>query len=112
MNDSAPVPESPADALLIELDLRNTHNKAELFAAFAQALSFPAWFGANWDALADCLSDLSWLPAPGYLLHLLGPSPLPATELETLEDILREAAEYWSAAGTPFSVRWLPTREG
>ncbi|MGW2997195.1 barstar family protein, partial [Streptomyces sp. NPDC001193] len=28
----------------------------------------PSWFGGNWDALADALIDLSWLPrAPGRL---------------------------------------------
>ena len=39
-----------------------------LLDALAEALEFPDWFGRNWDALADCLGDLSWLEAPGYLL--------------------------------------------
>lgn len=29
----------------------------ELFAALATALQFPDYFGQNWDAVADCLSD-------------------------------------------------------
>ena len=37
-------------------------DRAALFDAFATACDFPEWFGRNWDAFADCLRDLSWLP--------------------------------------------------
>jgi hypothetical protein len=40
----------------------------ELFDRYATALSFPTWFGRTWDALADCLGDLSWLPGRGHVL--------------------------------------------
>ena len=33
--------------------------KEATLAAFAQALDFPAWFGGNLDALADCLGHLA-----------------------------------------------------
>jgi hypothetical protein len=36
----------------------------------ANALGFPSWFGGNWDALFDCLADLSWRPAAGHVLLL------------------------------------------
>lgn len=29
--------------------------------AVAAALGFPSWYGRNWDAAADLLSDLGWL---------------------------------------------------
>ena len=50
----------------IALTLRGAavHDRASLFDEFVATAGFPDWFGANWDALADCLSDLSWLP-PG-----------------------------------------------
>ena len=108
MNDTPIPPELPSDALVIDLDLRNTGSKAELLAAFARALSFPDWFGANWDALADCLGDLSWLPASAYLLRLHGQPALPASELDLLDEILSEAADNWTETGTPFVVQWLP----
>ena len=38
-------------------------SKAELLDGLARALEFPGWVGRNWDALADALGDLSWLPA-------------------------------------------------
>ncbi|WP_233257717.1 barstar family protein [Micromonospora sp. S4605] len=39
-----------------------------VFYEFSDALLFPGYFGWNWDALSDCLRDLSWLPADGYLI--------------------------------------------
>ncbi len=69
---------APADLALDEvlaagwqvavLDGRAITEAGELLAACAAAWQFPSWYGHNFDALADCLADLSWLPAPGYLL--------------------------------------------
>ncbi len=69
-----------------------------LFAEAGAALQFPSYFGENWDAFADCLSDLSWLPAEGYLLvldeadQLLRGAP---DDLETLRTVLTETAQVW-----------------
>lgn len=72
----------------------------DLFAAMARALRFPDWFGANWDALEDCLSDLSWREGDGYVLVL---QRAPTGEaLGTLIDVLRSAAQYWAERGRPF----------
>lgn len=45
------------------LDGRRMRSPGELFTEIARALSFPGYFGQNWDALDECLNDLSWLPA-------------------------------------------------
>jgi RNAse (barnase) inhibitor barstar len=41
---------------------------AGLLAAVAEALDFPDYYGGNWDALDECLSDLQWLPKPVCLV--------------------------------------------
>jgi len=45
--------------------------KRDLLRALAEGLKFPDYFGWNWDALEECLGDLSWLDAPSgvVLLH-------------------------------------------
>jgi RNAse (barnase) inhibitor barstar len=53
---------------LHRIDGRAVTSAAELFERCADALAFPKWFGHNWDALADCLGDLSWLPGRGHVL--------------------------------------------
>ena len=49
-------------------DLAGCHDKGELLRRLALSLQLPATFGHNWDALADCLRDLGWMPAWGYVL--------------------------------------------
>jgi hypothetical protein len=84
-----------------------------LFAEFAHALEFPDYFGHNWDALEECLADLEWLPAKGYVIlvtdaHAVIPDD--DEEYETLLEVLSDAGEAWSKGqagngrATPFHV--------
>ncbi|KMS92867.1 MULTISPECIES: barstar family protein [Streptomyces] len=49
--------------IVVALDLDGVTDKAGLMDRAARALSLPDWFGRNWDALADSLSDPSVWPA-------------------------------------------------
>jgi hypothetical protein len=42
---------------VFRLDGRELREQNALFVAFARELSFPGYFGHNWDALVDCLHD-------------------------------------------------------
>jgi hypothetical protein len=58
---------SPADfrdpaAIIVRIP-PGIRSKQKLFAVLAKKLRFPPYFGWNWDALEECLGDLSWLPA-------------------------------------------------
>jgi hypothetical protein len=93
------------DALWLEVDLERARGKDDVLQAFARVCEFPATFGRNWDALADALQDLSWLPARGYVVHLRnGTSAARALGLQwaTLLEVLEAASHYWKARGKPF----------
>lgn len=74
-----------------------------LFDEFARALAFPDYFGHNWDALEECLADLEWLPAKGYILLITDTQavlPDAEEEYETLLEVLDDAGEAWSKGHT------------
>jgi Barstar (barnase inhibitor) len=45
---------------LFYLDGAEMTDKEQLMQEFAAVLNFPDYFGGNWDALQDCLSDFDW----------------------------------------------------
>lgn len=82
--------------------LHDAADKRKLMQRIAATLGFPDWFGENWDALEDCLTDLSWCEAKGHVLVFEGFQFLPAEEVGVLIDVLISAAEFWPGLGKPF----------
>ena len=73
---------------------------AGLMKEFARALDFPDYFGHNWDALEECLADLEWMPAKGYILLIVDAAqvlPDDEDEYETFLEILSDAGEAWGS---------------
>jgi len=66
---------------------RSVTNKLGALDAIAAALSFPAYFGRNLDALLDCLNDLSWLPAGEHVLIWTHPDVLRTADPRGYADI-------------------------
>ncbi|KAB2936742.1 MAG: barstar family protein [Rhodocyclaceae bacterium] len=91
----------------VRIDLGTAGNKTELIERLATALVFPDWFGRNWDGLADCLGDLSWLPAAGYLILIEHCDDFHARLGEDFAialQVFAEAADAWRDARVPFWV--------
>jgi len=84
------------------IGLQKATDKQALLCTIASELGFPDWFGANWDALEDCLTDLSWREAEGHVLAFEGLQSLPGGELGTLIDTLSGAAQFWAGRKKPF----------
>ena len=73
---------------VVDLDGGTLPDAASLFRALAAALAFPAYFGANWDALDECLNDLEWLTETGILVLVRRASRLLEREPEGLDTLL------------------------
>lgn len=95
-----------AGIAVVRIDLGDCRGKDDLLVAIARAFQFPAGMGGNWDALADALSDLGWLPpalARAALIEQAG-QLLDADQaaFDTLVEILEDTSADWREAGTPF----------
>ncbi len=90
---------------VFRIDLGRVRDKDALLAAIGEAMDFPEWYGRNLDALADCLADLGWRPAEGYVAILEGchaaAASAPADLLAALR-IFADAADVWREEGIPF----------
>lgn len=89
---------------LVTIDLRTCTTKTDALQRIADALNFPPWFGHNWDALSDCLADLSWLPGSGHVLLLEHTDRLRSAapeDLATAAEILDEACQDRNHHGLP-----------
>jgi len=90
----------PAGSIaVVRLDGAKMLEVHDVFEQFSGALRFPAYFGWNWDALSDCLRDLSWWPADCYLIivdraeEMLKGSP---EERAVLFAVLSRAVRDWA----------------
>jgi RNAse (barnase) inhibitor barstar len=92
---------------VVKLDLRKVRGKKGFLARLAKALHCPPYFGMNWDALSDCMRDLSWLNDNGWVVILLNGQEFAAKnqdDFNTAIDVFQTAAEYWRSQAKPFWV--------
>ena len=89
-----------------------------LFDEMAAALQFPGYFGENWPAFDECLSDMDWLaPKSGIVLAVLDPSQVLEDAPADMSALVRSVAhaaetyaeaiergEWWDRPAVPFHV--------
>ena len=88
------------------IDGKNVARKEQLLNQVATALRFPKDFGHNWDALEECLTDMDWVDADGYLIYYEHIEVLQATgdQFDTFVEILRDAVQSWKEDDTAMIV--------
>jgi len=75
--------------------------------AAGHAMGFPDYYGANWDAFEECITDLAWIPARGYVLlvaHVERFRQENPAQWETALEVLRAATEHWNRTDSPMYV--------
>jgi hypothetical protein len=82
-----------SSALVIRIP-RAARGKEKVLSVLSRALRFPRYFGWNWDALEECLGDLSWMPPTidrVILVHESLPFSPGGEQLNVYLAVLREA---------------------
>ena len=96
--------------VLADLDAGSITSEDDLLRELARVFHFPDYFGENWDALDECLRDLEWLPARGYVLRVHDAEALwtrlPAAAGKLVEAWL-SSAEEWARTGVSFHLAFL-----
>ncbi|HYQ38930.1 MAG TPA: barstar family protein [Pseudomonas sp.] len=72
-----------------------------LLAALGATLQFPDYYGQNWDAAWDCLTDLDWPAEQLLVVHLPIPADCPVVEddLAVFLELLADACQHWAERG-------------
>jgi RNAse (barnase) inhibitor barstar len=96
----------------LHADCSGARDKAGVMAALASGFGLPSYFGANLDALHDCVTDLEPAPgadAPGLVLVVSGLPAGPgfdAGQRDALLEVFRDAADDFAGRGIAFRVFW------
>jgi len=77
------------------------HSINNLYVEFADKLRFPDYFGFNGNAFDECINDLEWLEAIGYLLIVENGDEL---LIDDEKDSIDWFIETISAAGDEWSI--------
>ncbi|MGK0387341.1 MAG: RNAse (barnase) inhibitor barstar [Maribacter sp.] len=82
-------PLSSESLFVVKFNGNKTRTLDKFYKKIAKRLHFPDYFGKNMDALADCLSDLSWIENNEVKLFIKNiDSFLSKEDAETKESIL------------------------
>lgn len=108
-----------AGLLSVRVRGRRMRSTDGLMAEMSAALQFPHYFGENWAALDECLSDMDWLLPTKAIVVLVGePSDVlrdePIDELQALVKAISNASEtynspiaegeWWDRPAVPFHI--------
>lgn len=89
--------ESSQDTAIRFIRGRKARTLSSCFDEFAASIQFPYYFGENWNAFKDCITDLGWINCGSLVIVVFDADQLlinePSKEFEVLVRILQNARE-------------------
>ena len=82
-------------------------SKADFFNQAKRVMKLPDYFGHNWDAFEECINDLSWIEADGYIFAYDNADIFfreHPDDKEILLSILHNAKHNWQLEKIPFEA--------
>ena len=86
---------------------KHIQKKEQFLNHVSMAMHFPDYFGHNWDAFEECITDLDWVDADGYVIyfdHTDGFAAQHESQLETVVELFADAVAYWKREGNAMLV--------
>lgn len=92
---------------LFEIDGSQVTDKAGFLRTASQAMGFPSYVAANWDAFEEAIRDLAWAKAPGYVILYTDADKFARQHpgnWRTLMGIFRSGVDTWKGDNVPMYV--------
>ena len=73
----------------------------------AEAMHFPDYFGNNWNAFEECIRDLEWIPAQGYIIfysNFMKFAKKDPNQFKIALSIFQVAVDYWQGEKIPMYI--------
>lgn len=80
---------------ILHIQLHAVGSKTKFLRELSSKLAFPSFSGKNWDALWDCLRDLSWIKQKHIIIEHLALPQLNNEDFSIYMSILNECVKCW-----------------
>lgn len=98
-------------AAIIELGNDEPDVEARLMHGLDRGFRFPDYFGQNWNAVDECINDLTWLPAEGYCCLVLDRETSgneANAGMDLFVSVMSDASVQWAREGKRFCLVLSP----
>ncbi|GBR06551.1 hypothetical protein AA0323_1433 [Asaia siamensis NRIC 0323] len=68
----------------------------DFFNIFRTLLNFPSYFGFNWNAFDECITDLDWITYYEVWIVFSDTPNISERDLKILNNIMIDAVDHWS----------------